>query len=165
MTEPLQRRDDRANWFGVVNLVSNQKMLTDRLRKLLRSASDEVFEDGMDSYFSRGLNRIILAHGIAAIDALESMMYADDMNPEVAAEALVWVGRIDDESTHRARLSTLERALESADVCIRDAASIGIEAMDDPAAIESLQRAINRERCELLRQNLMDVLMQLQDVR
>ena len=146
-------------------MVSDNEMLTDRLRELFRSASDEVFEDGMDSYFGSDLNRIILTHGVAAVGALEGMACADDVNPEVSAEALVWVGRMDDETTHHDRLSMLERALESANVCIRDAASIGIEAMDDPAAIDGLQRAIDRERCGLLRQNLMDVLMQLQDAR
>lgn len=87
MTKPLQRKDG-ANWFGAVNLASDQKMLPDRLLELFRSASDEMFEDGMDSYFSNGLNRIILTHGIAAVGALEAMIYADGVNQEVAAEAL-----------------------------------------------------------------------------
>ena len=146
-------------------VVGHQETLAGMLHDLFRSANYEVFEDGMDSDFSNGLNHIIRDHGTAAVIVLDGMISVDGVNPEVAAEALVWAGRMDDEATHHARLSMLERALESPNVCIRDAASIGIEAMDDPAAIESLQRAINRERCGLLQQNLKDVLIQLQDAR
>ena len=146
-------------------MVSGREMLADTLHKLFRSANDEVFEDGMDSRFSNSLIRIIRTHGIAAVDALDKMICMDSVNPEVAAEALVWVGRMDDEQTHQARLSMLERALESPNVCIRDGSSIGIEAMDDPAAIGSLQKAIDREQCGLLRQNLKDTLEQLKDAR
>ena len=48
---------------------------------------------------------------------------------------------------------------------IRDAASIGINAMDDPAAIESVRAAIKNEPHIRLRQNLRDVLEQLKDAR
>lgn len=146
-------------------LVSDQEILADMLRRLFHGANYEVFEDGMDSDFSNSLNRIIRDYGVVAIGALEEMMYTDGVNPEVAAEALVWVGRMDDERTRRARLSLLEGALESSNICIRDAASIGIGAMDDPAAIDSLRNAISRERCGLLRQNLEDTLEQLKDAR
>lgn len=140
-----------------------RETMTDILHRLFRGASDEVFEDGMDSDFSNGLHGVILEHGVEAVAALDGMISADGVNPEVAAEALVWVGRIDDQATHDVRLSVLERALESPDVCIRDGASIGIEAMDDPAAVDSLRRAIGVERCGLLRDNLRAVLGQLTD--
>lgn len=165
MTEPAQRRNYVAGWLKAVGPASDLEMLADMLHKLFRSANDEVFEDGMDSHFSNSLNRIIRTHGIAVVSALERIMCMDDVNPEVAAEALTWVGRMDDKQTHRARLSLLERALESPNVCIRDGASIGIGAMDDPAAIGSLRKAIDRERCGLLRQNLKSTLEQLKDAR
>lgn len=137
----------------------------DILRKLFHDASDEVFEDGMDSYFSANLNRIVQTHGVAAIDALERVIRMDDVNVESIEEALRQVGRMDDGRTHRCRLLLLEHALESPNTCIRDAASIGIEAMNDTAAIESLQRAIDNERHKQLRQNLKDLLAQLQYAR
>ena len=112
---------------------------------------------------SAGLARIVRDHGVAAVRALERIISAVDVNAEVAEEALRQVGHMDDKRTHRRRLSLLERALESPNARIRDAASIGIEAMDDPAAIESLQRAIESELHEQLRQNFKDVLAQLQD--
>lgn len=133
------------------------------LYPLFRNASDEVFEDGMDSSFSADLNRIVRAHGIVAVDALEKVL--DGANVEVAEEALRQIGYMDDEVTHNRRLSLLERALESPNSRVRDAASIGLDAMDDPAAIKSLQRAVDCERYEPLRQNLEIVLRHLQDSR
>lgn len=160
-----QRLSYGVDWPKATTSVSNQEMLVDMLRELFHRANYEVFEDGMDSDFSNNLNRTIRDFGVAAISALERMISADHVNPEVAAEALIWVGRMDDEATQHTRLTMLERALESSNVCIRDAASIGIGAMDDPAAISSLRRAIDREQCGLLRQNLKDTLEQLKDGR
>ena len=158
-------RNYGGGWPTATTPTSDQETLADTLRELLHSANYEVFEDGMDSDFSNNLNRIIRNHGIAAVDALEGEMYADSVSPEVAAEALIWVGRMDDRATRHARLAVLERALEAPNVCIRDAASIGIGAMDDPTAMDSLQKAADRERCGLLRQNLKDTLEQLKDAR
>lgn len=117
----------------------------------------------MDSNFSSNLTRIIQSHGFAVIETLEKLIHADDANIEVAAEALIWTGRVNDNDTHRVRLVVLERALESDNACIRDAASIAIEFMDDSAAIDSIKKAIVKEECKPLRQNLKDVLIQLQD--
>ena len=142
---------------------SDREALAGTLRRLFRSANDEVFEDGMGGDFSNSLSLVILDHGVAAVGALNEAICADGVNPEVAAEALIWAGRMDDEATRHARLSMLEHALESPNACIRDAASIGIGAMDDPAAIGSLRKAVDRERCGLLRQNLKDTLEQLND--
>ena len=152
-----------TNTIPMDELVSDQ--VTDTLHRLFRRANDEVFEDGMDSRFSNGLIHVIRTHGTEAVGALERLICTDGVNPEVAAEALAWIGRMDDEQTHQVRLSLLERTLESPNVCIRDGASIGIESMDDPAVIGSLRKAIDREQCGLLRQNLMDVLEQLKDSR
>ena len=137
--------------------------LHDVLRGLFRDADSETFHDGMDSRFSVRLHRIILDYGVDAVEALEGVL--DGANVEVAGEALRQAGYVDDAETHKARLSLLERALASPDVNIRDGASIGMEAMDDPAAVGSLHAAIKNEPCDWLRQYLREVLAQLQDAR
>ena len=160
-----RRMEGTHAWPKTAGLASDPEDLVDRLRKLFRDASDEIFEDGMDSFFSANLTRVVRDRGMVAVSVLESMISADNVNVEIAEEALRQVGRMDDGKTHRRRLSLLERALGSPNARIRDAASIGIEAMDDPAASKSLQRAIDSERHEQLRQNFKDVLAQLQDAR
>lgn len=155
--------EDAADWEKAVKSAFGIAALEDILQKLFYDARDETFEDGMGSFFSTSLIHIVRDHGAAAVRALERMISATDVNVEAAEESLRQMGRMDDEKTHRYRLSLLERALESPNARIRDAASVGIEAMDDPAAIESLQRAIGSELHEQLRQNFTDVLEQLRD--
>ena len=159
----MEYADEQDGGGSKLAVVVSDKTPVDILHKLFRAASDDVFEDGMDSYFSTNLHHIIKEYGAAAIDALESVM--DGANVGVTEEALRQVGNIDDDATHRARLSLLERALKSSNTRVRDAASIGIEAMNDPTGIEGLQNAIDNEPYEQLRQNFKDVLVQLQDAR
>lgn len=142
-----------------------EESIYDRLHGLFLDASDEIFEDGMNTNFSTNLHRIIQNNGVAAINVLERLVWNDDANVEVVEEALRQIGHMDHRSTHRSRLSLLKRALESRNPRVRDAACIGIEAMEDPDAIKCLQSAIKKEQSEQLRQNLIDVLEQLQDSR
>ena len=144
----------------VVGFTHDWKLMS-RLRELFYDANDEVFEDGMASNFSNELRSIILERGVMAIDHIRELMRADYTSIKVTEEVLRQVGHMSDIKTHHARLSLLECALESSDLRIRDAASIGIEAMEDPSAIPSLKRAIESESSEWLREYLKDVIAQL----
>ena len=139
------------------------QVLHDMLRGMFRDADSETFHDGMDSRFSVRLHRTILDYGVDAVEALEKVLEGADI--EAAGEALRQVGYVEDSDTHKARLSLLEGALASPDASVRDGASIGIEAMDDPAAVGSLRAAIKNEPCAWLRHYLREVLEQLQDAR
>ena len=141
-----------------------EDLLVDILNKLFRNSLDETFEDGMDSSFGDSLNRIVLAYGRSAIHALRIVMHMN-MDGEVVEEALRQIGRMKDVRTHYHRLALLEHKLASPNSRTRDAALIGIESMDDPAAISSLQRAISREKYGRLQQNIKAVLDQLQNAQ
>ena len=136
-------------------------MPADTLQGLFRSANDEVFEDGMDSHFGGALRDFVQEHGIAAVRHLNAAIHSDGTPAKVAGEALRQVGYMSDTKTHDARLTLLEHSLESQEIRIRDAASIGIEAMEDPAAIPALKRAIENESAGWLLQYLKDVMNQL----
>lgn len=135
--------------------------LTAKLRELFRNRDGEVFEDGMTSKFSTALHGIISEYGAAAIEQLGKMTLARDARVDVAEEALRQIGHIRDEVTHDARLSLLERALESPDLRIRDGGAIGIGYMEDPRAVPSLERALERETYEWLGQYIRDVIAHL----
>ena len=146
-------------------VVSNPRLeayLIDRLRTTFVEAIGEVFADGMDSAFSCKLRLIIRTSGDLAMRVIDRMMQFERVNVEVAGEVLRQVGSIADPRTHHSRLALLLRQLESSDPRIRDAASIGIAAMDDPAVSESIRKAVEQERSPLLRRNLQLVLDQLQ---
>lgn len=162
-TNPIHISDDMV--FNTHDTAAPSLHLIDTLSELFYNARDETFADGMNSSFSIKLNHIIQSYGMSAISALEKVMCARDSNVTVIEEALRQIGYIDDTATHHSRLSLLEHFLKSPDARIRDAASIGIEAMNDPAAINSLQKAIDREQNDILRQIFKDILAQLQDRR
>ncbi len=136
--------------------------LLGRLNAAFVEAVDEVFADGMESAFSRKLRWIIRTHGDVAIHAIDRVMEFEQVNVEVAGEVLRQVGSIADPQTRHSRLILLLRKLESTDPRIRDAASIGIAAMDNPVASESIRAAVERERSTVLKRNLQLVLDQLQ---
>lgn len=158
-----------SNFFDIVSpnmfMPVTEGKLIDMLAKLFDDAGDEVFEDGMDTVFSSGLKHIILNHGENAIYALEKVIASPHADVEIVEEVLRQISHIDDRSTHLHRLALLERELELPNSRIRDAASLGIAAMDDPKSIPALQKAICNEQYGQLRKNLEEVLAQLQDTQ
>lgn len=139
--------------------------LLSQLRDSFAAAIDEVFEDGYESSFSVALSAFVQAYGEPAINALEHVMEIERANIEVAAEALHQLGSIVDPGSYQSRLAILSRNLRSPDARLRDAASIGIAAMDDPGAIQAVREAINRESSQSLRRNLQLVLGQLEETQ
>ena len=132
-----------------------------KMRDLFRNVDGEVFEDGMTSNLSTALHGIISEYGIAAVEQLGKMTLARDAPVDVAEEALRQIGHIKDAVTHDARLSLLERSLESPELRIRDGGAIGIDYMADPKAVPSLERALERETYGWLGQYIRDVIARL----
>lgn len=125
------------------------------------AASEENFESGVESEFSRKLLLIIEKYGELAIRALGLGILANEWNPEVISEALRWIARIADPSTYASRLWLLERSLFSPHSRIRDGAALGLASLDDPSAIPYLEAAIAREPIRELRGDLEQALDQL----
>ena len=130
-------------------------------RQLFHEAKREVFFDGMDNAFRHQLHLLIRYYGDIAIHAIREAidLFRDD--EEVVDEALRQLGLLEDDRTHHSRMQVLIQELESDNPRIRDAASIGIAALDDPSAVESIRRAIEKEPFEDLRQNFEELLEQL----
>lgn len=154
----------RSGTMSALSQVNEQSLGREsvtKIRKLFRNVDEEVFEDGMTSNFSTALHGIISEYGTAAVEQLGEMTLARDAPVDVAEEALRQIGQIKDVDTHDARLSLLERALESPDLRIRDGGAIGIDYMEDPRAVPSLERALEREAYEWLGQYIRDVIARL----
>jgi hypothetical protein len=133
-----------------------------RTAALFAAATDQYFEDGMESEFSNALITLVQQHGEDAIKAVAHFITSEIINNEVAAEALRWLGRMDHAPTSRARLWLLERSLSCASARVRDGAALGLAAMDDPHAITYLEQAIQKEKHAALRDDLKQVLAQLE---
>ena len=142
-----------------------EDQLVDYFQGLVTDALEEVFLDGMESNFSRRLTTALEAHGETAVHAIERIINLDAISVEVVGETLRQIGYVEDLSTHQIRMTVLVRQLESADPRIRDAAALGLAALDDPQAIDSLLEALNRESSSQLKGNLRIVLDQLQNTK
>lgn len=131
------------------------------IRALFAEGKEESFEDGMESEFSGRLLSLLEEHGNAAMEPLAHLIVYQKVNPEVAAEALRWVGRVEDPGSYQYRRWLLEQALNCASPAVRDGACLGLASMDDPHARVYLKRAITREGCPELREDMEQVLDQL----
>jgi hypothetical protein len=137
------------------------KDLYETLLNLFTTARQEDFEDGVHTGFSRELVRLIEIVGTPAISVITSIINKEKVNPAVSAEALKWISHIDQPRSYAFRLWLLEKSLQSSSSRIRDAALIGIAAADDPHSIPAIKDAIRRETCQELREDLNQVLSQL----
>ncbi len=135
------------------------------LRRLFAAACDEIFEDGMESVFSRGLVSLIKRYGNTAVETVTNFIIGKVVNPEVASEALRWLGHIDDPFTYRNRLHLLERSLWHSSARVRDGAILGLASLDDPSAIPYLEKAVEREQIQELRRYMIQVLDQLKNTQ
>ena len=130
--------------------------------RLFISAKEQIFEDGMESDFSLALAGFITSYGHLAMDVIISLVLSGQVNTEVFSEALRVVGRLRHKATHRDRLWLLERSLYSPSARVRDGATVGLSFLDDPIGADPLRFAIEREAIPELREDMKQVLTQLE---
>lgn len=135
--------------------------LYDSINRVFNDAKDETFYDGFDSHFSESISQFILDFGVPAVLVIGKILESNFRASETAEETLRQMGKIVDKRTHTTRLALLLRKLSSPNPRIRDAASIGIASLDDPAAIPLLQRAVETEQSAWVRTNLALTLKQI----
>jgi hypothetical protein len=140
-----------------------QENLEEEVIQLFSNALETTFEDGMESDLSRNLYRLLIKDSDRVLDALIGLILYDRFNEEVSSEALRWLGRYNHYSSYDRRRWLLERCLHSYSPRIRDAASLGLASMDDPHAIPFLREAIGREPYPELREDMNQVLNQLEN--
>jgi len=136
--------------------------LHDEIKQLFELAIDEEFEDGFQSLFSRTLVSFVEKYGNEAIKSLTPIFINEQINSEILAEALRWIGRTEHLPTYLDRLQLLEQCLFCSSPYIRDGAALGIASMNDQRAIPSLRLAIRKESIAELREDMKQVLYQLE---
>lgn len=147
------------------NSTAQEEPLGEIIKTLFQNARNVTFEDGMESDFSRELVRLIRQYGKTAMEVITTLIVNDNVDAEVVAEALRWLGRMDHPPSHHDRLWLLEKSLFSSSVLVRDGAALGLASLDDPHAIPYLQQAIEREKYASLREDLEQVRDQLESTR
>jgi hypothetical protein len=147
---------------NVTRLHDRPPELAENFRCLFISAKDEIFEDGMESEFSKGLTALIRKYGNDALAELAYFIVYEKASPEVTGEALRWLGLMDHPLSYHWRLWLLERSLSSRSARIRDGAVLGLAFLDDPDAVPYLRQAVDREPVKELRADMEQVLAQLE---
>ena len=130
--------------------------------KLIHDSVDDVFFDGMESELSRQLMFAVETYEHIAIRAIDRLLDLNQTDVEAVGEILRQLGSMENTLTHASRLTILINKLQSSDPRIRDAASLGLAALDDSAAISAIQSALERESYPELRESLELVRDQLQ---
>jgi len=142
---------------------TDSSLLDEQANSIFASAKEEIFEDGMESDFSRKLSEFIISFGQPAMEEIIDIILSNRINTEVTSEALRILGRIHHKGTYRERIWILERCLlYSSFARVRDGAILGLAFLDDPLAIQPLKSAIERERIPELREDMEQVLAQLE---
>lgn len=147
----------------VKNVFTNALTISPSLVRLFLSAREEIFEDGMSSEFSKKLIQFIQMDGQAVVSVLADLILSGEVNVEVGAEALRWIGRMWDPATYESRRWLLERSLFSRSPRIRDGAALGLSSMSDPHAVQYLKIASEREEIDELRADLEQILSDLME--
>ena len=117
---------------------------------LFAAAADETFEEDREPDFLRDLASLLRTHSMTAIAAMERVLQKPTINPEVAVEALIWIGDADHDDSRVYRRSLLERLLVSPSSRVRYGAALGLARMDDPASLSALHAAMKREAHQTL---------------
>ena len=146
--------------------VSDSQDYIDKLvLNVFESCKDEYFEDGIDSSFAKQLTSLVFWYENKALLTISNLVHNNKVKPEISAETLCLLGRLDHLPTHEFRLWILERSLFAVHPLVRDGAGIGIASFDDPKAIPYLEKAIGKEALIGIRKDLTDVLAQLNDTK
>lgn len=137
------------------------EIIYSELETLFITGKEDYFEDGCESNFSRGLISCVQKYGNDAIEAITCFIVYEKISPEVASEALRWLGEINHPESYKFRLWLLERSLNCPSSRVRDGAILGLSYLNDPHAITYLEQAIEQEKIMELREDMKQVLAQL----
>ena len=134
-----------------------------RFEAAFQRASEELFEDGMESVFTSELQSLVEVYGLESAAILTRLLETKHLSAEVWAEAMRWIGRVESAIPRESRLWLLEKGLSSASPSVRDGAIVGLAWMNEPSARPYLERALDVEPSEELRRDIKQVLSQIKN--
>jgi hypothetical protein len=146
--EEPNERESLSPESSLTTSTTQSQIIMHKIKALFAAAKYEVFEEGMESHFSKCLTSMIDQYGSKAIEASSDLSVQSRTNSEVVYEIMRLFGRI--------------RGLRHPVPRVRDGAALGLASLDDPQAIHALREAIAREQCQELREDIKQVLKQLE---
>ena len=135
--------------------------LTQEFVRYINEARNERFEDGMESRFSERVRKSILSGGTNAVSAWAQALTFRDNAYETTEEFLRIIGDMRDQESHEKRREVLTTMLQHGKPAVRDAAGLGIAALNDPSTLPGVKEALDAESEEWVRRGLRQVAEQL----
>ena len=138
------------------------RQVEEQLDRLCSAALDEQFEVGVESRFSRELQRLCAYHPIAILQSLRVRLIHGSTNPEVLSEILQWASRQEASAMRSLVIGLLSAGLDHPSSLVRDAAATALAYLDERAAVSHLRQALERETVPELREDLEDLIRSLE---
>ena len=135
----------------------------EQLEHLCLAAHDDQFEPGVESRFSKALQRLCAYYPVGVLQFLRTRLTDDDASPEVLSEILQWSSRQETGVIRALVIDLIVTGLHHASSLVRDAAALALAYLDEHAAVAYLQKAIERETVPELREDLKDLLRSLEN--
>ena len=139
---------------------SDNAVIERRVAELLFEARELHFEDGVDTPFSIGLIKLVRQYGQVVLQViigywrLLAKMYVEEF-----CEIVIQLGRLHHEPTKEARRTLIESALSHSDPGVRDAATLGLDALSDPQSRPALLHAREEEEVPSIKR-MLDAMLQ-----
>jgi hypothetical protein len=121
---------------------SSEETVYQAVRSLFRSAYKKDLELGEESRFFAQLSSLLDSFGRAGVEMLHDFIVAGKVSEELAWQTLIFVGEVEHQATRPYRLELLSRSLSSKSHWIRDGATLGLAAVDDVAAANSMETTL-----------------------
>ena len=134
-----------------------------QLDQLTAAARDEFFEVGIESQFSRDLQRLFRFDSTIVLQYLTTKLIENDSNSEVLAEGLRWASRQETSSIRSRVVDLLSAGLNHMSSLVRDEAALGLAYLDKTAALARLPGVLERETVPELREDLKELISSLEN--
>jgi hypothetical protein len=154
-----EQSPETASVFNLESII-NEK-ISKGILNLLVLATEERFQDGMESNLSLGLTALITRYPEQAMTQLTAGLGSIRIASFVLAEILQLFGRIESAETKERRFGLLTSFLRHKSPLVRDAAATGLAYMNEKRAVSFLEEAISKEPVPSLREDLRAVVDQL----
>jgi hypothetical protein len=128
-----------------------------QLDSILEGVRHDIIEDGISNTVSERLPSLVAEHYRSVLPVLATVIDNQRTSAAVVAEILKEVGRIRDAASHSERRWLLEHALWSGNPAARDGAGAGLAWLRDPATVERVRAAAERETIPQLKSDLEEV--------
>jgi hypothetical protein len=137
--------------------------IEDHIKAMCIAIFNNVFDDGLPSESSSHLMNLLAQYGHRVLRCLADLIASRRIDTEIASDVLQLLGEMDHPPSRIARLALLRNSLRDSSYWIRDGATLGLALLDDPVSIPYLKRAIEQEYIAELREDMEQVLAQLEE--